>query len=99
MALPPWLFRLAYSLCLARFFALIIISLGPKAFRLPPTARLFLPPVGFAFKLDLTLPPALALGLTIWEGVMPPPSLASRCVANFAITLEREILGLRPIVL
>lgn len=80
---PARLFLLAYSLCLARFFA-AITTLSPAALPLPifapPKLRLCAP------ILDRVLPPE----------VMVVVAEASRCDANLAITFDREMRGLRP---
>lgn len=81
---------LAYSLCRARFFALIITS-DPA----PP----FIPPAAFPPKLDLcAFTPRLDLVL---DGVPPifpvEPAPAARWEASLAITFDLDILGFRPL--
>lgn len=85
------LFLLAYSLCLALFFALIITSLPPLPFPRPPPADL----CTFAPKLDLTLP--LCDGVPRTLVPLLPLAEAALCDANFAITFDREIRGFLPV--
>jgi hypothetical protein len=73
---------LAYSLCLALFFALTIIPSPVLAIFAPATLCLFPAPM-----LDRVLP------LAAFDIDDPD---AARCDASFAITFEREIRGFRP---
>ena len=74
---------LAYSLCLALFFALI------NTF--PPLPPVKLDRCAFAPKLDLVFPPFDARG-----AITDPPAPAARWDAKRAITFDLEIRGFRP---
>lgn len=83
----------AYSLSLARFFALSITFPAPPALArdtfAPRLERVFPPPDARGAS-PLLAPPAMLLP----DATRAP--VASRCDARRAITLEREIRGLRP---